>query len=165
LGDWRRLTTDFQFEKRFGLSERESEIIFHACSSSEDASSEAALSLGEFCLCLVQVAHLTCIAPRPQDAASASKQDKSRALGAICHFLQNPEVPFERDAAMALHVAQVGTAAAAAAASAAAAAAATAVPNLTLTHSSALPLTTVGSRKTWPAQPAAMRCLRITACG
>ena len=119
LEDWRRLISAFQFEKRFDLSERESEIIFHACSSCDDANNEPALSLAEFCLCLVQVAHLTCVYPRPHDATSASKAGKSRALGAICHFLQNPEAPFERDAAMAMHVAQVSAAAATAAAAAA----------------------------------------------
>jgi len=106
-GDWQRLAAAFQFENKFGLSERESEIIFHACSSSDDASPDACLSLAEFCSCLVQVAHLTSIHPRPHDAAAASKQDKSRALASICHFLQNPGAPFEREAAMALHVAQV----------------------------------------------------------
>ncbi len=121
LSDWRRLITEFQFEKRFGLSERESEVIFLACSSCEDAGSEPSLSLSEFCLCLVQVAHLTSIFPRPPDSSSVSKQEKSRALGAICHFLQNPEATVERNAALALHVAQVAAnktiAAAAAAAS------------------------------------------------
>jgi hypothetical protein len=114
--DWRRLTCKFQFEQRFGLSERESDIIFHASSSSDDAGAEPALSLSEFCLCLVQVAHLTSICPRPHDAAAATKQEKSRALGAVCHFLQNPEAAFDREAAMAMHVAQVTARAAAAAA-------------------------------------------------
>ncbi len=116
VADWRRLISEFQFERRFGLSERESEIIFHASSGSDDAGLEPALSLSEFCLCLVQVAHLTSISPRPHDAAAATKQEKSRALGAVCHFLQNPEAAFDREAAMAMHVAQVTPRAAAAAA-------------------------------------------------
>ena len=105
--DWRRLITEFQFENKFGLSERESDIIFHGCSSSDDATSEPSLHLSEFCSCLVQVAYLTAISPRPQESNSTSRQAKSRALGAICHFLQNPAAPFEREAAVALHLAQV----------------------------------------------------------
>ena len=105
--DWRRLITEFQLENKFGLSERESDIIFHGCSSSDDATSEPCLHLSDFCSCLVQVAYLTAISPRPHESNSTSRQAKSRALGAICHFLQNPEAPFEREAAVALHVAQV----------------------------------------------------------
>jgi hypothetical protein len=105
--DWKRLVAAYQFENRFGLSERESEIIFHACSSSEDVSSEPMLSLAEFCCCLVQVAHMTSVCPRPHNSAAASKQDKSRALGVMCRFLQNPQAPFERDAVVASHAAQV----------------------------------------------------------
>ena len=39
-GDWQRLAAAFQFENKFGLSERESEISFHACSCSDDAGFE-----------------------------------------------------------------------------------------------------------------------------
>jgi hypothetical protein len=104
LGDWRRFVAEFQFENKFGLSERESDIIFHASSSCDDSCQEPSLHLSDFCCCLVQVAHLTSISPRPHDSAAASRQEKSRALGAICHFLQNPDAPLEP---AALHVAQV----------------------------------------------------------
>jgi hypothetical protein len=107
FGDWRRLITEFQFANRFGLSERDSEIIFAACSSNTDDSSEPCLSISEFCTCLIQVAHLSAICPKTGDANASSRQGKSRALAAICHFLQNPDATIERDAAMALQLVQV----------------------------------------------------------